>query len=64
MDYEERQAVRSRIVTVSLSTPSTLLDVLDRIADAEAVAFNSVVLRLLRKGLAVERDERAKKAEK
>jgi hypothetical protein len=62
MDYEERQSLRTRKVTINVHLPITMIEVLDKLADAEEVSTNRVVERLVRRGLAIERDERAAKA--
>lgn len=64
MDFEERSAVRNRKVTVSVSLPVSLIDVLDRIVDSESAPICRIYERVIRKGLQVERNERAEKAGK
>lgn len=63
MDYEELAGLSRRRLTLSFSMPMSLIEVVDRIAASEGLRMStSVFERLLRKGLAVERDERERKA--
>jgi len=62
MNYDELEGLNNRSVNVNMCLPMTLLELIDRIAYSEDVKSAAVIRRLLRKGLAVERDERAAKA--
>lgn len=63
MDYEELSSLSKRRMTLSFSVPMRLVEVVDRITAAEGARSAAVVLeRLLRKGLAVERNEREARA--
>ena len=62
MDYGEIAAMSRRRVTITTCLPLSLLEVLDRIADAEGTAMSRVFVRVLRRGLEVERAERQAKA--
>jgi hypothetical protein len=62
MDFEERQTMRRRKVAFSAYLPISLVDIIDRIADSEGRTATAVVERLLRIGLGVEREARAKQA--
>lgn len=62
MDYEERQAIRMRHVTMTFSAPMTMAELIDRIAAHDDASASAIILRLIRKGLKVERDEREQAA--
>ena len=59
MDYEEIVSMSQRRVTITISAPLSIVEVIDRIAEHESVAASKVLLRLIRLGMAVERDARA-----
>lgn len=62
MDDIELTNLSKRKVALSVSIPLSLAEVLDRIAFSESAdgrGLSKVVSRVLRKGLRVERDERA-----
>ena len=52
----------SRRVNIAVSLPIELVTVVDAIADSEGVTFSRIYERLLRRSLALERDEREAKA--
>ena len=53
-----------RKVSLSVSLPIDLVTVIDRIADSESLSFAKIHVRVLRKGLEIERSEREAKAAK
>jgi len=64
MDYDERTGLNKRCVNFTVSAPLTLVEVIDKLAYSEGLRSSPVAVRLLRKGLEVERQERREKQAK
>ena len=54
--------ISQRRVPLNISLPMALVNVIDAIADSEGMASLTLIERLIRKGLEIERAERATKA--
>lgn len=61
LDELSPKRISSRRITIGIGVPMSLLNVIDRIGESEGVPQTTLIERLLRKGLAVERDEREAK---
>lgn len=54
MDFDEREALRQRHVTFGVSLPITLVEVVDRLADARGWTTAATIKHLIRGGLKAE----------
>ena len=62
MNFEERESLRARNVGFTASLPITLVEILDRFADARGMTTNTALAHLLRQGLRREADLASKQA--
>ena len=62
MNFEERESLRSRRVSFTVSVPITLAEILDVFAEARGMTTSTALAHLIRQGLRREADLASKQA--